>query len=161
MHVRSTIARHRDSLILPPKAVAPQRSQPLFPPCHPNCYGRPAAHQRAHPRACPPPAVQRGGKETETVEEERQLSWVLPLKNSCPARGANVGTVGLVRIYYWWTAVAGKCLLSSRSGAATAAATGRRGGGVRCWCVAAVDSKGGGGGGDGDGCQYPSLIFFS
>ena len=36
----------------------------------------------------------------------------------------------------------------------------RWGGGVRCWCVAAADSKGGGRGRDGDGSQYPFHLFF-
>ncbi len=38
---------------------------------------------------------------------------MLPLDNSCPAGGANIGTVGLVCIHYWWKGVEGKCLLWS------------------------------------------------
>ncbi len=41
-----------------------------------------------------------------------------------------------------------------------AAATRRRGGGVKCWHVAAVDTKGGGGGKDGGGNRCPSVLFF-
>jgi hypothetical protein len=51
------------------------------------------------------------------------LTWVLPLDNSCPAGGANIGTFGLVHIHYWWTTgVAGKCLLWSSKGSSNMSA---------------------------------------
>jgi hypothetical protein len=51
------------------------------------------------------------------------LTWVLPLNNSCPAGGANIGTIGLVCINYWWMAgVAGKCLLWCSNSSSNASA---------------------------------------
>ncbi len=86
------------------------------------------------------------------VEEERRLTCMLPLDNFYPTRGAQTLLVD---------GSGGKGLLSSIRGGAMAAATHRRGGGVRCWHVAAVGTKGGGRGKDGGGNQIiSSLLFF-
>ena len=73
------------------------------------------------------------------------LTWMLPLNNSCPTRGANIGTICLDYIHCRWTAAAGECLPLSIAIAAARQQGWQDDGG------AAAGGDGGGGGGSSGG----------